>query len=585
MALSILSQAEKSQSSDFAATKATIENLKANFLSSFKKNAVASTDAALAEVMAKLQSAGTEETALKQYVSSVEDGIKRIKAYLMVAGRYSDEKATEYRAKIADAERRLAAVNAEIRSGLTATISEFQSKLADKETFLNSTGTDLNNQLGQVKQLVRNAQIQLRKNLLMYQAKIDGVVDQIRSYMNLSANADELAISHGIATQLASINKTEIQLASIRAGVEDKLSTMQRRHNSTSQKTGGVLNELIDTAMDVSSSAANAKLSTVAKLTAVGIEVDQDANAIRDQLIGSKTKFEAEIAANKNKTKDFIDASEAEQARKLIAIQDQAAAVENQSRKRFIENLGKIGSLNDDLRMTTTQLAQLLSNANGTIEDISATAMEHMNLSFTTLYNLNKAENRKVASVSDVMNAFSSVVLMFLNETDVSMRTVMGQMDTIDRSSKGKLGAMQRRTDDEVSWIGGNLNDTYEKFKLGIQQERAVQEGLKNAVAASRQRLVAVRQREDADIASIRDGIAALEQHIRDNGQKQIATVRGWIAKRSPQIAKKLLDSRVASLLERNATESGIRRSVVRDIRKRMHRVQLDLTELRHEKQ
>ena len=541
LALSIINQAERQQGVDFSTAKSSIDKLRTDFIASFKERAKNTTDAALADVRSKLQNATQQEAALKTFVSSIEDTLSRMKGDIQVAGKYNDNQTAVFKNRISQAEQTLAQINIAIRTGLSETIDAFQKKLSDKETYLNVTGTDLNAQLKRVKDLVRKAQDQLHKNLQLYQAKIDGVVNEIRSYMNLSSAADELAVSNDIANQLAGVNATQIQLTNIHMGINESLVSMNTRLITTSNQSSSIIETLIQGAGDVAQSASDGRTANLRKLTAVGLSVDSQANALRTNILDSARQIEDAIHAGRNETAIKIADTEGTQAARLANIQRDAAGMESQARKRFIDNLSKIGGLNDDLGLTTKQLAQLLDNANATIDDISTSVMTHMDLGFQTMYDLNKAENRKIASVQDVMNAFSSVVLMFLNETEQSMTRVMNDMNLLDHSSKNRLSMMQGRTKDETSWLGTSMNSTVERFQLSLEQERAVQEGLKQAVTDAKKRLVSVRKREDADITSLTAQIGALENKIRKGGQDQIAKVRAWIAKRSPQLAQQLI--------------------------------------------
>ena len=579
VALSIISEAEKAQSVDLSAAKTNIEKLRNDFLTTFKRNASANVDQALADVTARLQTASSQEASLKDLVSSIQDGLDRMKSDLSVAGKYSDNQTVVLKERIAKAEQRLASVNFEIKTGLSETINAFQQKLRDKETYLNSTGTDLNNQLNQVKSLVIKAQDQLRRNLAIYKTRIDDVVNEIRSYMNLSSNADELAISHDIANQLASVNATQVQLVSIRGGINDTLIGMKSRQISTTNRTRNVIEEILQTASNVAAASWTGRTANLEKLTAVGLSVDQQANKLRETVLSAAADMQSKIQANRNATSELISKTESEQATRLADVQRDASNVESQARKRYLENLFKIGSLNDDLGRTTKQLAQLLDNTNATIDDISESAMAQMDLGFQTLSDLNRAESRKIASVQDVMNAFSSVALMFLNETEGSMLRVMSDMNLLDKASKGKLVSMRGRTDDEVNWLGTNLNSTVEKLQLSLEQDKAVQDGLRQALLTSKQRLVKVREREDFDIATITSQIRDLEGRIRTNSQSQIAKVRAWIAKRSPELANQLLAGKrtSSSFLEKR------KRIISKDMHQRLMRVKRDLMRLERE--
>lgn len=578
-ALAIVSQAEKAQGLDFSTAKASIEKLRADFLSTFKRNATVEVDNAMSDVNSKLQAATMQEASLKDLVGSIQAGLNRMKADLQVVGKYSDNQTSVLKSRIAQAEQKLASINLEIRTGLSSTIDAFQQKLNDKELFLNATGTDLNNQLNRVKDLVQNAQVQLRKNLGVYKSRIVAVVNEIRSYMNLSSNADELAIAHDISDQLSKVNATEIQLLNLRDGINNTLKVIQARESGASRQARSALEELMQSVANVANASSNARIANLKHMTAVGMSVDRQANQVRSTLLSAASKMQETIMADRNSTSALIAKSESEQATRLVQIQRDASDVENQARKRFMDNLFKIGSLNDDLGRTTKQLGRLLNNANATIDDISESAMAHMDLGFKTLYTLNKAESRKLASVQDVMNAFSSVAIMFLNETEDSMKRVMSDMNLLDKASKGKLSVMQGRTNDEVKWLGNNLNSTVEKFQLSLEQDKAVQEGLSQALIASKKRLMAIRQREDEDIAVITSKIANLEAKIRQNGQLQISKVRAWISKRSPALANQLINgkSRSSSFVQKQSTK---KRRIIRDMRRRLLRVNRDFQAL-----
>ena len=577
-ALTIISQSEKGQGQDLTDAKNSIASLKSRFVDSFKRNAVATTDKALADVFAKLDAADKEGGVVKTYVGSLQDSLKRVKTDLSVASNYNADKAAEFRGKIADANRQLAVVRSDVETQLTATISDFQKQLTDKETFLNSTNVDLNSQLTKVQDLVKEAQARLRANLYLYQSRIDDIVNQIRSYMNLSSNADELAIAHGISTQLAGVNTTEVQLASLRAGVEGKLDDMRTKRASELDGHRAIVGDLIDGVVGVEATAEQSRLNGMAGLTAVGLQVDSSTQALRTALANAKAKMQSAIDRGQTAAQEAIKKNEAAQSATLAGLQSKSADVEAQSRKRFLENAYKMDSLNDDLYLATKQLSQLLTNANGTIDDISTTAMNHMNLGVETLARLNENANRKVASIADVMNAFSSVVVTFVNETDYSMRRVMGQLDAIDSVSGTKLAEIKQRAQHEVDWVGSNLNSTVDKFRLNVAQERAVQEGLKKALLESASKLKTIKAKEAADVAEVADEINRLKEGIATRGQAEITKVRHWIANRSPQITNRLLGK--ASLLQ--VGDSGREKTIAiaNDIRRRLAVVMGELKQL-----
>ena len=200
-------------------------------------------------------------------------------------------------------------------------------------------------------------------------------------------------------------------------------------------------------------------------------------------------------------------------------------------------------ALDDDVLMTSKQLAELLNAANADVNDISTSAMYQLNLGMETLAKLNKAENRKVASVGDVMNAFSSVVVSYIGETRAAMNRVMSDLGLIDKVNKKKLSELNVRTNDEVTWITTGVNSTRDSFQMNVQQERVVQDGLMKAVEGASNRLAKIRNNDRIDMDAIADKVAELKRGIKEQGEREIAKVRKWIASRSPKIAKGLLGS------------------------------------------
>jgi hypothetical protein len=540
--MSFLRQSETEQGSDFQHVKNMIRMLKDRFIEDAKRNAVATTDRQMVGILDRINATKFQEESVEDSVSTLKDSLRRIRQDLNVATGVNEEKAAQFRNRIVDVQRHISAITGEVNGALVATSGDIHKQLRSKEMYLNETNAELAGQLSEAKKRIQEAQQTLRNNLYLYQSKIEGIVSQIRAYMNLSSNADELAIAQSIASQLAAVNKTEIQLKDRDASQKSQLSDMAQARASQLDKTRDILSGLTHSAVEVESAASSGDVANMDRLTAVGLGIDKQAEVLRNTIEEGKERMEKAIRDGERATSRLLSENANTQLGALAKIEGHSKDVASQARKRFVENLFKMDSVNDDLLLTTKQLSELMNNAKASISDISTSVMGHLGLGMATLAKLNSEENRKVASVSDVMNAFSSVVVNFVNETDLSVKRLMDLVDWIDSQAKIKLGSIDRRSKSEVQWVESNLNATADKFHLNLQQERAVQEGLRSALRESSKQLAVVKNREQADFTEITDSIAELEKRVVANGQAQIAKVRKWIADRSPQIAKRVLN-------------------------------------------
>ena len=542
LAMSFLRQSETEQGSDFQHVKEMIRMLKDRFIEDAKRNAVATTDRQMVGILDRINATKFQEESVEDSMSTLKDSLRRIRQDLNVATGVNEEKAAQFRNRIVDVQRHISAITGEVNGALVATSDDIHKQLRSKEMYLNETNAELSGQLSEAKKRIQEAQQTLRNNLYLYQSKIEGIVSQIRAYMNLSSNADELAIAQSIASQLAAVNRTDIQLKDREASQKSQLSDMAQARASQLDKTRDILSGLTDSAVEVESAASSGDVANMDRLTAVGLGIDKQAEVLRNTIEEGKMRMEKAIRDGERATSRLLSENANTQLGALAKIEGHSKDVASQARKRFVENLFKMDSVNDDLLLTTKQLSELMHNAKASISDISTSVMGHLGLGMATLAKLNSEENRKVASVSDVMNAFSSVVVNFVNETDLSVKRLMDLVDWIDSQAKIKLGSIDRRSKSEVQWVESNLNATADKFHLNLQQERADQEGLRSALRESSKKLAAVKNREQADFTEITDSIAELEKRVVANGQAQIAKVRQWIADRSPQIAKRVLN-------------------------------------------
>ena len=550
--MSLIRSSEKQQVSDFKTTKETIEGMKTDFVQQYQQDAAARAEAIMANVTTQLNQTAIQKSSVKSLVGELDTNLARISNDLAVGAKFSDSSNARLSSQVADISAKALAVKETVTNALQKTIEDFQKQLKDKQTYLNVTSVDLNKQLGTIKQMVADSQRTLQNNLQLYQSRMDGVIAEIRSYMNLSANADELAIQHGIATQLAGVNQTAVQLALVRSATEGRLAESQAQRASQKQAHTQILNGLIDGALSVEESVSNSQLANTDALIRVGLTVDENTNKLRTQISTQAAGIQAAMRQGRKDANELIKKAEVDQATTLAAISVKSQDVQSQSRKKYLEGLYKMDSLTDDVSLVSKQLSGLLSNTNATVANISRAAMDHLRLGKATMEELNSAQNSKIASIGDVMNAFASIVQSYLNETETSMGAVMGELDEIDSVSKRKLAQIKLRTRDEVGWIANNVNNTQDSFETNLQQVKSVREGLMAALRANGKRLGNVNKKQDEDVQEIQEGISRLESSIRAEGQNQINKVRNWIVSRSPTIAKKALKN-TGSLLQRAA--------------------------------
>ena len=266
-----------------------------------------------------------------------------------------------------------------------------------------------------------------------------------------------------------------------------------------------------------------------------------------------------------------ITSGEAGQAKNVGQLNDRATDVASQSRKNFVSHLERMGNIDDDTLRVSKQLQTLIGNADGTITDVSESAMSHLELSVKTMAKLNQAEVRKVASVSDVMQAFSAVVVGFLNETGSTMETVMNELNSVDSASKAKLKQIDTRSKDEMNWVDSGLNSTVDSFKESIAQEQAMQAGLKQKLLEDESFFKASEASKISEPGDIQDQVTLLKQKVNKHQSDQLAKVRGWISSRNPQVAKALF-GQAGSFVETTSRDA-----VIRDIKGRMEHIKQEL--------
>ena len=575
MAASLLGQSGNQALRDKATTEASLGDAKANIIAKFKEIASNTTNTEIGKAMQDLAKAGNDTNIINFLLGDVQSAMKGIDADAVLARNANEQKRAEFTKYIAATEAELRQMQAEVAQELESSVHTVDSELRAKIELIGSSAGDMTQSLNEIKAKVEAAQQTLSNNLRLYQDKLDGVIGEIKSYMNLSADADDLAIRQDIARQLAQVNSTDVAVASAQAAVNERVAQQDKSRGKTGDKTYAIVDNVIAGAVDTEASVADAHVANTKALIGVAGNVDAAAVELEGAVLASRERMQDGIAESSTVASKAVLAAEGTQAKTIDQVAIKSGDVASKSRKEFIRNLERMGGVDDDTLRVSKQLQDLMTNADGTISDVSDAALAHMDLSVSTMTKLNSAEVRKVASVSDVMGAFSSVVLSFLNETRDTMETVMNQLNEVDAASKVKLKQIDVRSQDELHWIGSGLNSTRDSYKQIVDQEQIVQSGLKQQIQNDERVFMQSEASKDSEMSEIDDAIGGLKQQVSQNQSGMLAKVRDWINSRNPQIAKSLFDSNSASFLQ-----SQSREAVIRDIRHRMDHVKQDLSAL-----
>jgi hypothetical protein len=574
MAASLLGDAKNAGLNQKAETEASLTHARANIVAKFKEMAANTTGTDIGKVMQELAKQGNETAIVNFLLGDVQSALQRINQDTIAARDTSDKKRAEFEAYVAETQAELQKTQAAIITQFQVTLSEVQKALLDKRDLIQGSQADMTKSLNDIKAKVEKAQETLGQNLQLYQEKLDGIINEIKSYMNLAADADELAIQKDIAKQLSKVDATEVAIASANAAVNEKISQKGRATSDTGSSTLSVVGGVIDGAIETESSVSDAHLSQADKLLAVASNVDASATELDQSVKSASAMMENGITDASGIASRAITAGEADQAKNVGQLSDQSADVASASRKSFISNLERMGGVDDDTMRVSKQLQSLLGSADGTITDVSESSMAHLDLSKETVTRLNSAEVRKVASVSDVMEAFSAVVLGFLNETSSTMGTVMNELNAVDAASRAKLKQIDTRSKDELNWVGSSLNGTSDAFSQVMDQERIMQSGLKKQLLEDETQFKASEAGKASEIDDIQDQVGTLRQKVNQGQSDHLSRVRTWINSRNPQVGAALFH-RAESFLE-----SRSRDAVIRDINIRMQRIKDDISRM-----
>ena len=557
MAVSLLGQSKNQGASDSNSARETLAKNKASIISKFREIAVNTTGTELGDAMSGLLATGNSTKILDYLTGDVQTALKNIEADSKVARDVNNQKRSQFDSYLSSVERDVRAAQAELATELDTTIRSVQGALVNKTTDLNSTKAELETGLAEIKEKVETAQTTLRQNLFLYRDKLRDIIDQIRKYMNMSGDADELAIQNDIARQMAKVNSTEVSIASANAAVEDKLKQQNATRSLSSGSEKDIVNSLIEGSMMAEEGATDGHLASNEKLVGVATGIDDASNALETSLSSSSSEIASGISKTSADSASSMRRSEGEQAKKLEQLSVKSGDVSTQARKAYITNLEKMRGVSDDTLMLSTQLSTLLGSADGTIKDVSGSTMDHMDLSAETMAMLNKQAARKVASISDVMDAFTSVVLAFLNETTASMTSLKGDMGSIQNVSSVKLHQMATRTTDELNWIESNYNKSQDSLAhLGTQND-ALHAAFDKGTTEVGKTIKSDQTARDKENRIFVDEIDQIKQKVIKNSNDQLAKVRAWLRSRNPVIAQQILSS--SSLIESKSSDTPIR--------------------------
>ena len=576
MAITLLGQSADQGNADKSQTQASLANARANIVAKFKQVAADSTNTEVGKAMLDLAKAGNDTDIIKYLVSDVSVAMKKIDDDANVARDVNDRKNAQFQSYVDATQAELQKQQAAIVAQLESTIADVQTELQNKTSMINLTQSEMEGTLDEIRQKVVKAQETLGQNLRLYQAKLDEIIGEIRSYMNLSADADDLAIRQDISQQLAKVNATEVAIASANAAVADKLDQQKSAQGSAGASAFAAVNGVIGGAIGVEGGTSNGHLSNDASLIAIAANVDASTQELNGKLSTSAATMQDGITSANTVAGQAVRSSESKSSKSIDQLNQKSSDVAAQSRKSFIRNLEKMGSVDDDTMMVSQQLQTLLSNSDAAINDVSSSVLSHLDLSSKTMASLNSQQARKVASVSDVMGAFTSVVLSFLNETGATMATVMNQLNSVEDGSKLKLEQMDTRSRDELNWVTSNLNATTDSYKLFMDQERTIQSALRQGVLDVENKLALSQAAKSSELDDINESTSELKQSVSKTQAEQLAKVRSWINSRDPVVAKRLLSSPP----EASLIQSKVNNSVFRDIRKRIATVKRDMQEL-----
>jgi len=323
-------------------------------------------------------------------------------------------------------------------------------------------------------------------------------------------------------------------------------SDLTRANASANQRS--IVNSLIQGSMLTEEGTTDAHLASNEKLIGVATGIDNASSTLENSLSASSKQIQDGIATSSADASSSIREREGSQAKILDQLSVKSGDVSTQARRAYIENLQKMRGVSDDTLMVSQQLSTLLGNADGTIQDVTGATMDHLDLSTETMAMLNKQAARKVASIGDVMDAFTSVVLGFLNETTASMNSLKHDMGGIQNVSTIKLHQMATRSADELNWVQSNFNRSQDALTRLDTQNDALRTAFNRGTTDVDTSVRKDQAKRDQDRRIFVDKVDQLKQRVIKNSNDQLAKVRAWLRSRNPVLAQQILST--SSLME-----------------------------------
>jgi hypothetical protein len=305
---------------------------------------------------------------------------------------------------------------------------------------------------------------------------------------------------------------------------------------------------------------------------------------LETSLSDSANEISSGIDTSSSGASQLLKSREGDQAKAIDQINTKANDVNLQARKAFVNNLEKMGGVDDDTLMVSKQLGTMIDGTQKGITDISASTMSHLDLSTRTMAKLNSQSAKNLATVADVMKTFTTVVVGFLNETSLTMESLTSDLSSVQNTSSVRLKQMEVRSADEHNWVESHLNEVSDRLKNLDAENDSNQNSFKSGLSTTESTLQHWRLEREKEIADFKDQLDQVRQNLIQTNNEQVNRVRDWIQKRNPKIAQQLLSAATSGAFIQTSpllVEAQSRQSVVRELTGRIAHVKDDIRRLR----
>jgi hypothetical protein len=538
-ASSLTAEMNSQRKNDLKQTGKDIGKFQTYLIQSLRGQIQAETDAQLGEIISSSSANKKNSGLVKELLSALKAHMSRIDKDLMLATNEKSKRDSKASLDVSRLSGQVNAIRGDMETSFKKMSERVGEKIGEKWGYLNRTKLELNGQLSKLEADISSSGKVLEQNLLLYQGKIEKIISQIKSYMNLSSTADEVGIQNGIARELATVNKTAIEFAKIRAGMQDRASDLKHRQLNRTSSNAEVLGNLISAAESAASGKSSIVEANRQRLVSVGLRVDESANALRLFVEEESEKFDEKVLQSKKESESKLQSIKGGQIKKYNQFDIRASEVADQSRQEFVNQLGKMEGLDDDIALTTRQLFALMKNSKAALTDISTTVMNHMNMSVATQARLNGEKNKRIASIGDVMEIFGSVISKFVDEIDSGMRTVMFEMNAIESWSKKKMSEIKVRGGDELEWLKHGIAKVKTKFEAEMEAQRAIQQSLMTGLVRNNDLIAKIESAYKTEADQVNDRVKKMMSDVKGFGPKKINRVQEWIVGKKRRELKK----------------------------------------------